>query len=333
MLLPVLCFNWTPDQISEAENRPLAELGSPKNGMSVFMSDINAYVNDRIGFREQAVQLYRTVGNKYLNFHHDKVLVGQKNWLYFVDELPDYIGTNLNDDTVDRYVAILRSINDWCNQRDIQFVFAIGPNKSTIYPQYMPTYIKKADVTLLDSLLKKCQQEKLPVICPKAELIANREQVELYQRLDTHWNEYGSRYMLNDLTDLLELPQREVAITPYQREVGDLLAMLAINDFEATSLVATVPMAENSQIEAVPNTKHLCIHSQNTASFICYRDSFTEALDEYYTYYFNGPLYWQFDIDFDMVEKERPDYLILSCVERYICDALEGNAKILNYEN
>lgn len=331
LLIPVLCFNWAPDQISIAENRPLAELGSPKNGLSVFMSDINAYVNDRIGFREQAVQLYRTVGNKHLGFHHDKVLVGEEGWLYFIDELPDFTGTNLTPETVDRYVAILQKINNWCAQRDIQFVFAVGPNKSTIYPQYMPAYIEQADVTLLDALLEKCRQKGLPVICPKAELIANREQTELYQRLDTHWNEFGSRYMLNALTEHLALPTHQIPISPWYRDIGDLLDMLAIDSIGVQSLMGAVPLAENSRIENIPDTKHLVIHSENTTDFICYRDSFTEGLDEYYTYYFNGPLYWQFDIDFELVEQKQPKYLILSCVERYMVDAMEENAEILNH--
>ncbi len=329
VLVPVLFYNGKPDQISKAENRKLAELGSPKDGLSVFMTGVTSYVNDRIGFRDEAVQLYRNIAYKHLNFRHNKVLVGEDSWLFYFDDIPDYTGANNTPANVERCIAVLKRIDAWCKERDIQFVFAVGPNKSTIYSDYMPGYVKPADVTLLDSLLERAAQEDLTVICPKQALLAHKDQQELYMRLDTHWSPLGSRFMLEQLLDALELPAQQIPLSPTQTTVGDLQDMLAIGELGVNSVTADVPLAPGAAIEAVPNTKHLHMYSENTAPFVCYRDSFTEALDEYYTYYFNGPLYWTFAIDFEQVEKLQPKYLILECVERYLLTAIDDNAAVL----
>lgn len=331
--VPVLFFNWKPDQISTAENRQLAELSSPKDGISTFMKSVDSYVNDRIGFRDQAVQLYRQATIKYLNYRHDQVLIGDDGWLYYYQELADYTGTNNSNEAVDRYIAILKKIDTWCKERDIQFVFAVGPNKSTIYSEYMPSYVKQADVTLLDTLMEKAEQEDLLFICPKQELLDYKDEQELYMRLDTHWNPLGSRYMLNQLTESLEIVPIDVSISPTYTSVGDLKDMLAIGDTGVISVTADVPLAAGASVEKIPDTKHLFIHSENKENFVCYRDSFSIALVEYYTHYFNGPMYWSFTIDFDYVERIKPKYLILECVERYLSTAIESNAIVLDWKS
>ena len=210
VLIPVLSFNWKPDQISVAENRRLADLGSPKEGASTFMKSVDSYVNDRIGFRDQAVQLYRQITIRYLNYRHDQVLVGDDGWLFYCDELADYTGTNNTSTAVDRYIAILKEIDAWCKQRDIQFVFAVGPNKSSIYSEYMPGYVKLTEVSLLDSMMQRAKQENLLMVCPKQELIVHKDEQELYMRLDTHWNPLGARYMMERLAEELELPAQDI---------------------------------------------------------------------------------------------------------------------------
>lgn len=332
LVLPVVRFNWKPDQVSKAENRQLAEIGDLKDGFSTFMKSVDNYVNDRIGFRDQFVQLYRLATIKYLNYRHDQVLVGDDGWLYYLEELPDYTGTNNSNETTDRYIEILKQIDAWCKQRDIQFVFAVGPNKSTIYSEYMPNYIRQADVTLMDTLMEKAQQAELLFVCPKQELLEHKNEQELYMRLDTHWNSLGSRYMLNQITQSCGLAAREIPVSPSQTLVGDLKDMLAIGDIGFKSVTADVPVASGARIEQVPNTKHLIIRSENTESFVSYRDSFSIALTEYYSYYFDGPMYWSFTIDFDYVESVKPKYLILECVERYLPTAIESNAIVLDWK-
>jgi hypothetical protein len=225
----------------------------------------------------------------------------------------------------------LKKIDTWCKERDIQFVFAVGPNKSTVYSQHMPQYFRPAEKTLLDSLLERAETAGVTMVCPKNELIANRDTRELYMRLDTHWNALGSRYLLNELTAALQLPPRTIPeASTSTLSTGDLLDMLSVGSVGSSSIGATTTASHGATIENIKGDDHIHIQSSNTDSFICYRDSFSIAMMEYYTYYFNGPLFWNFNIDFDFVEQQKPKYLVLECVERYIANAMESNANILN---
>jgi len=108
--------------------------------------------------------------------------------------------------------------------------------------------------------------------------------------------------------------------------------MLSIGDIGAASVTAKVPLADGATLEPVPDTRHLYVRSENTESFVCYRDSFSQALEQYYTYYFNGPMLWAFAIDFEYVESAKPKYLILECTERYLITAMESNAAVLDWK-
>jgi len=106
------------------------------------------------------------------------------------------------------------------------------------------------------------------------------------------------------------------------------LTMLGTGANEYKSLYTNVPYAEGAYTEKIKG-QHFTLHSPDTASFVCYRDSFTIATIGYYSYYFNGPVWWDYRIDFDYLDENRPQYLILSCVERYLDDAINANHGIV----
>ena len=135
--------------------------------------------------------------------------------------------------------------------------------------------------------------------------------------------------MMERLAEELELPAQGIPAYQTQTFGGDLQGMLAIGSLGVASVTADVPQAEGTVIEGIPNTAHMILRSEDTESFVCYRDSFSIALMPYYSYYFNGPVYWSFTIDFNYVESIKPKYLILECVERYLSPALECNASVL----
>ena len=295
------------------------------------MKSLDNYVNDRLGFRDQSVQLYRQLTIKQLNFKHKDVIVGNDGWLFYSEELPDYTGANNTQETTDRYIAVLKQINCWCEERGIQFIFAVGPNKASIYSEYMPSYIKQANTTLLDALMEKTADEGILMLCPKKELLEDKDNQELYMRLDTHWNHLGAKYMITQLAETLNMDSYDIPVASTYESTGDLKDMLNIGNTGALSLMTDLPMATESTIEPIPDTKHQIVHSPNKESFVCYRDSFSIALTSFYSYYFDGPMFWEFAIDFDYINSARPKYLVLECVERYIPQAIESNAAVLNW--
>lgn len=326
----VLFFNYKPNQTSVIEKRILAEPVSINEGLTDFMYSVECAVNDRIAFRDYIMKYY----NKFIYFglrgSHRDVMVGDDGWLFYRDDLADYTGTNIDREKTQKQVEIIKTIDKWCKERNITFIMAIGLNKSTIYNNYMPKSILGVKKSNADYLVEMLRAENILVSYPKEELIRNRDEKELYMRLDTHWNAYGAGYMFNDIIKIMGLSERDFMYDEEYIMDGDLLNMMGAGWNNAYSFSASVQENPEAVVEKIPGTDHMYIHYDDAIKIVCYRDSFHFALVPFYEYYFEGPIRWTFDIDFDMVEQEKPKYLIFSCVERFLDEAIEENEDILN---
>lgn len=330
--IPVFTFNWKPDQISVVENRKLAEPVSPREGLTTSMRSITDAVNDRIGYRDEMMQMYNKWAYGIMEANHSDVIRGKDGWLFYNEDLPDYTGANVDPASTEYQVSVISAINDWCKERGITFVLAIGPNKSSIYHEYMPDTIMRCEKSSVDYAVEALREKGILVSYPKEKMLLHKNETDLYYRLDTHWNSYGAKFMMDDLVELLDLPEYEFTYTESYLDRGDLLDMLGTSFPGAYSLYAGVTENPQSELEAVGDTSHKILHSEGKDKIVCYRDSFHDSILPYYGYYFDGPVWWKFSIDFDQVEQEAPKYLIFECVERYFNKAVYSNAGILNAE-
>ena len=61
IIIPIMFFNYEKDSVSIVDNRMLTELTDFK------MNTVNQYINDRIGFREEAIEVYNDLNEKIFN--------------------------------------------------------------------------------------------------------------------------------------------------------------------------------------------------------------------------------------------------------------------------
>lgn len=325
--VPVALFNVKPDQISVTENRALAQ---PEwgEGINHLMQSITDSIDDRIGLRSSFKQLYNDVIYTGMQAKHTDVISGDDGWLFYVSDIPDYAGSNLNDGVVDHYVNVLTAIDQWCKARDIQFVLWVGPNKSAVYDNCMPEGIHQAETCRTELVMERLRAAGVVASYEKDTMIEHREEQELYYKLDTHWNSYAARYTMEDVLTQLGLPLQNFAYEETPVIEGDLMNILGTGNNGVYSLqVETVPNPEAVIDHVRSDYQH--IYFDEGKPFISYRDSFGRVMLPMYSYYFTGPVYWSFDIDFDYVEQEAPEYLILSCVERFFGDMIAANEDIL----
>lgn len=326
--VPVALLNTKPDQVSVSENRTLAQPEWDED-MNTLMQSIGDSIDDRIGLRSAFMSIYNTVVYDTLQAKHTDVIDGEDGWLFYINDIPDYSGTNIDDTTIEHYVNVLTAIDSWCKERDIQFILWVGPNKSAVYDNCMPAGIRQADPNRTEIIMERLREAGVKVSYEKDTMIEHRDEQELYYKLDTHWNSYAARYTIEDVLTQLGLPVREFDYIETPVIEGDLMTMLGTGYNGVYSLeVETVPNPD-ATIEALKSDVHHYIHNDNGESFIAYRDSFGRVAIPMYSYYFNGHVFWDFDIDFDFVEQEAPKYLILSCVERFFDTMVLVNEDIL----
>ncbi len=107
-----------------------------------------AYLGEHFGFREPVIRLY----NQYLwscykkTYAHD-VMAGKQGWLYTPESVSDYYGTELLNwqpsveeakSTFEREVKYMCRARDILKENDVELLAFIAPEKSFVYPEYLP---------------------------------------------------------------------------------------------------------------------------------------------------------------------------------------------------
>lgn len=226
------------EEIEKAEGRPAAAFPQMEIKTSGFVSrpdsrsikefpkQFEKWLNDRIGFRKQLIQVYQAAryygwtpnllskshsgGGKaamgvfgHLNSGaavasgQDRVLIGRDGWLFYQTDsvINDYRGTNLfSEKELAQWNNVLTERRDWLAKRGIHYVFIVAPNKHSIYPEYMPRSVNRVSTESRLSQLADymARESDVPFISLLEPMLAAKPQQRLFHKTDTHWNAFGA---------------------------------------------------------------------------------------------------------------------------------------------
>ena len=198
MIVPAIFMNTKEMQISEIDNKLLAEWP----GLDLTLqnnTEVEAYLNDRVGFREQAIEAYTVLNDKL--FHvmvHPLFMYGKEGHIYYKDPtyIKGYQHMNTDEAYLDTFADFLKKTNDYLEEKDIRFLYFLCPDKKTIYPEYFPAsiHVNDANPGITDYMKEKLDVSGIDYIIPVDELKAAKSEKVVYNRLydATHWNEDGA---------------------------------------------------------------------------------------------------------------------------------------------
>jgi len=132
-----------------------------------------------------------------------KAIVGKNGWFFMSgEEIKTYNGTALfTEGELNALKHELVRRKQIIELQHAHFLFAIVPNKSNIYPEYMPDYIT-GSIGYGKQLLMYLQKNNFPVIDLYTPLLNSKITHPIYYKTDNHWNDYGafiaSNVMLNE---------------------------------------------------------------------------------------------------------------------------------------
>ncbi len=198
LIVPALFINREPLQISEIDNELLTEWPGLDFTMSN-VEDLESYVDDRIGFREQTVSAYIYLNDRL--FHvmtHPLFMYGEEGHIYYKD--PSYITAyqrmNTKEDWIDGFVEFLSQTNDYLTSKGIDFLYYLCPDKKTIYPEFFPktVNVNTENKTVPGYIKEKLKETDIDYIIPIEELTEAKQEQVVYNKLydATHWNEDGA---------------------------------------------------------------------------------------------------------------------------------------------
>lgn len=171
---------------------------------------INAWLDDMAPLREGLVTLHNRLKFTLGIAPNGKVVLGRDGWLFY--------GENAERDDVrriarltaaqkERWLAYLNRLSDETARRGATFLLVIAPDKSSVYPEFLPAALRdRSGPRRLDDLLAflRARGCRAKVLDLRDELRARKGGEPLYFRTDTHWNERGAVLAADAIREALE---------------------------------------------------------------------------------------------------------------------------------
>ena len=327
------------------ENRLPA--GFPKfkpgpDGLKNFIRGLEACFNDHFGFRKGLIWSYRS--GLFYSFHDQQgnrsALVGSDGWLYFNENqmVEHYRGTLLfTPDQLQEWKTLLEQYRDRFAERGAKFLFVVAPDKQSIYPEYLPTWMSKVSPeTKLDQFFAYMKMHStVDVLDLRQTLLENRSRGPLYLKTDSHWNQLGAFFayqrLVNELAVQLLPGARPASLDDFELTKvaalpGDLAAIAGTGSLESNAILlhpkASLPTLGTIQQPyqtgplIVTRTPHV------NGSAIVYGDSFADNWVPLLGYNFGEVSFFSNHFltskfaDLELVNREKPTLVIVEVIER-----------------
>jgi hypothetical protein len=232
-----------------------------------------------------------------------------------------------------------------------EYRVVIGPDKDSIYPEYLPDWAAHSPMSLTDQLMDAVDNRIF--LYPREKLIAAKEVFDspVYYKTDTHWNLIGGSIAFKQLAESLaksqpnltwpkDISPSDVSLVP--RLGGDLSNFQRIrdalqdNDVMLQPIVTSPVSVEQTEFLTgknlmptsfgdiwIPTTATLVksTNALNNKKVLWLRDSFGSALAPFMAATFSQTLQLHHNratpkVVEELVQKFRPDFVIVTNVER-----------------
>ncbi|HAR94666.1 MAG TPA: hypothetical protein DCR97_01685 [Deltaproteobacteria bacterium] len=352
-ILPLcqMVFRPFPDLRSE-ENRVLATkpVFSRTAGTHEFIRGFEAYFDDNFGFRNLLIRINTLIHLKIFHISPmplNEVVVGKSGWLFYNvksdgSSFDDYYGLDALDS---RQLRVIKQNMETMKGRladlNIALVFVITPTKHSIYEEYLPSGVAlmKGNPHRADQVVGVWDTDDTRASLIDLRAILREKKKEwpypLYLKTDTHWNNLGSFIAYE------EIIRRARRYNPHVRVVsardfrifekplsssGDLCRMINLDRLIDESDVVFEPLVASRVTVSEIRTAYYRYGWSSTAKrvrpvkVLLFGDSFSERLIPFLAESFSEGLYFTspLTVDFAIIEKERPDVLVIEMNERYV---------------
>lgn len=325
------------ESLAQSEKRdlaPMAKLLNDDGGLNVaYFGDLGAWFEDHFGFRNEMItansQLRRaTTGST----NGDEVLIGRDGWLYYRGTMHDYLGRELMSQR-ELFDAAhnLRLMQNYVQSRNCTFLFAIVPNKNSIYPEHMPANYKNGSNTNAQMLIPLLERDGIQAICLTDALRAARDTV--YFERDTHWNGLGALIGYNEIMDALALEHEDYSDAQWIRRedhAGDLDQMLVPSAWTAETdyyldTDFTFTYDEKPEYMRDPLIRSHC--DTGEGRLYMFRDSFGDAIIPLFSQHFRAATYSMYTPwNLPEAASDPGTDVVIELVERNLTDLLNRPA-------
>jgi hypothetical protein len=312
------------------------------DALATFPEQFEEYYSDNFWPRSHLIRWHNWL--KLIGFGlspSEKVIVGKQGWLFYGDRdaLDAYRRVNpFTKSELEQWRILLEKRHQWFGDRGIDYLFIIVPNKSTIYPEYMPSHIRRdARESRLDALVNYLETySDFAILDLRGALLSAKQRDRVYHRTDSHWNKPGVFAAYRAI--FAELNERFPGLTPLEldafrrepirRSGGDLAMMLGLENTLKEDAIRFSAMFPSRFRPASPGIikAHLPENQQPFATEIddrqlpravIFHDSFMLNLGPFLSEHFQRAVFLnQYEFDREIITRERPNLVIQEIAER-----------------
>ena len=210
IILPLLTFNWQKDSVSEIDNRKLTAFdlhGEDRTNM------LDSFIKDRIGFRKEGINIYTQLNDKLFGeMVHPNYTYGKNGYVF-----PNLGVEIIDNEFIDAFCSYIRQVQDYCESREVPFIYCLNPSKTTVYNRYLPQgYNYKNE--FIKEFYYSLEKYGINYIS-NVELLTEKSLTEqVYnEKFDAgHWNDLGCYYGTNHLLEAVH--EKFPAVRPHSRK-------------------------------------------------------------------------------------------------------------------
>ena len=337
-------LNLSLDKTENTEKRKLSIKPELRlDSLASFPQKYEAWFDDHFSFRNFLIKAHTYWSSWAYNISEvSDVLIGKDNWLYYVSKkqgnsIADYTGLIcLDEKRLASITSNLESRRKRLESMGIDFLIVIAPDKHTIYPEYLPDNIRRRGpcpprLSQVVDYLKKNSTIRVLDLRDVLTTEKKRSPFLLYLQTDSHWSAYGAFIGYQEIMKALgkqPLQQSDFEWVEKSSEGGDLAVELTLADrlTEKRRVFASTRMESqltrhidqygppfNDVYERVLNK------NQNLPKLVLLQDSFGDAAARFIPFNFRESVLFPTNyITYEVVQREKPDILILEMVERYV---------------
>lgn len=286
-------------------------------------------------FKFGIVQNGETYWLATLEFTPLPVLEGQHGYLFLSNDDNQSVAQFTGNYKIDnKHLAIWRDyfdkLNLYCQSNSVKFAFCLAPAKEYVFQDFYP--FLRQGITPHDQFVSYFS-EVSTIINPVE--ILYRERHLTYSRNDTHWTDFGAHLVARAICEKLDISHRAINL-PYilKQTTGDLgvkfnpqrlehCYFADTTKLQPTSYNNNIPVRGNiltfTNPEALQDETCLIFGSSSSASI---------ALQLTNTYRRVVRIFSGADIDWDIVEHEKPACIIVVFASRFLVKAPSADFKI-----
>lgn len=238
LMIPLAKLNTEIDLISPLDNKYFQTFPDIGDGYSLFLNDLNLYLSERLGGRFRLIKYYQIANDRLFSYlDHPNYEYGKNKYIFgkTARSLEDF-------EFLDLFTDYILEIQDYCEKRNIPFIYLLNPSKTTVYEDYLPEgyHYNNRRLEILQQFL---QEKAINHVDNTPYFIELSKAEQIYNIKDDpgHWNYLGAYYGVNHLLE--KMHQMDTRISTNE-----------IHDFNVSTTIAkTLYNSEFPINEIVPS--------------------------------------------------------------------------------